>query len=307
MPGFKVGGLTSLRAVSHGAVAVRGWTRRSCLKIAGTGLLAPGVLRAAQAATANEGQEKEAGMNQEAVWTDAADTMPVEILRQTFQVRTAEGTGTAFTVEVDGRQYIVTAQHVIGSMASGSLDMQTSSAGWGQVPVMAVGMAGLPVDVAVMATDSVLGSRSSVPVGVSTVSYGQAVRFLGYPFGLDFTPIQGVRTAPLPFIKGGILSALRPVPNEDGLLELFVDAAGNPGFSGGPLILPRHSTGNGNSVAWHIAGVVTSGVTHRVALKDVSGAVAGLVHVDAGILRATSIDAVTRMIRANPIGHQLSQ
>ena len=246
-------------------------------------------------------------MNQEAVWTDAADTMPVEILRQTFQVRTEAGTGTAFTVEMDGRQYIVTAQHVIGSMAPDVLDMQTSSAGWRQVPVMAVGMAGRPVDVAVMATDSVLGSRSSVPVGVGTVSYGQAVRFLGYPFGLDFTPIPGVRTAPLPFIKAGILSALRPLPNEAGLLVLFVDAAGNPGFSGGPLVLPLRSTAKGDSIAWHIAGVVTSGVTHRVPLKDVSGAVVGFVNVDAGILRATSIDAVTRMIRANPAGYPLPE
>ena len=246
-------------------------------------------------------------MNQEAVWTDAADTMPVEILRQTFKVRTEAGTGTAFSVEVDGRQYIVTAQHVVGSMAPDVLDMQTSSAGWRQVPVMAVGMAGPPVDVAVMATDSVLGSRSSVPVGVGTVSYGQAVRFLGYPFGLDFTPIPGVRTAPLPFIKAGILSALRPVPNEVGLLELFVDAAGNPGFSGGPLVLPRRSTAKGDSIAWHIAGVVTSGVTHRVPLKDVSGAVVGFVKVDAGILRVTSIDAVTRMIRANPAGYPLPE
>ena len=111
--------------------------------------------------------------------------------------------------------------------------MQTSSSDWRPVPVKVVGMAGPPVDVAVMATDSVLGSRSNVAVGVGTVSYGQAVRFLGYPFGLDFMPIPGVRTAPLPFIKAGILSALRPVPDEAGLLELFVDAAGNPGFSGG--------------------------------------------------------------------------
>ena len=158
-----------------------------------------------------------------------------------------------------------------------------------------------------MATDSVLGSRSDVPVGTGTVGYGQTVRFLGYPFGLDLIPIPGVRTAPLPFIKAGILSALRPVPNQAGLLELFVDAAGNPGFSGGPLVLPRPSKENGNSVAWHLAGVVTSGVTHRVALMDVSGAVAGFVDVDAGILRATSIDAVTRMIRANPVGHPLSE
>ena len=244
-------------------------------------------------------------MSEEAVWTDAADTMPVEILRQTFRVRSGARTGTAFTVEVDGRQYIVTAQHVVGSMTPEVLDMQTGSADWRPVPVKVVGMAGPPVDVAVMATDSVLGSRSNVAVGVGTVSYGQVVRFLGYPFGLDFTPIPGVRTAPLPFIKAGILSALRPVPDEAGFLELFVDAAGNPGFSGGPLVLPRRSTAQGNSVVWHLAGVVTSGFTHRVALKDVIGAVAGFVEVDAGILRATSIDAVTRMIRANPAGHPL--
>ena len=170
-----------------------------------------------------------------------------------------------------------------------------------------VGMAEPPVDVAVLATDSILGSRSSVAVGVGTVSYGQTVRFLGYPFGLDFTPIPGVRNAPLPFIKAGILSALRPVPNEAGLLDLFVDAAGNPGFSGGPLVLPRRSTAEGSGVTWYIAGVVTSGITHRVALKDVAGAVAGFVDVDAGILRASSIDAVTRMIRANPAGYPMSE
>ena len=245
-------------------------------------------------------------MNQEAVCTDVADTMPVEILRQTFQVQTAAGTGTAFTIEVDERQYIVTAQHVFGSASPQTVEMQTSPAGWRQVPVTLIAMAGPPVDIVVLATNSVLGSRSRVPVGVGTVSYGQEVRFLGYPFGLDFTPIPGVRTAPLPFIKAGILSALRPVPNEPGLLELFVDAAGNPGFSGGPLILPRRSTTNGDSIVWHIAGVVTSGVTHRAPLKDVSGAVVGFVNVDAGILRATSIDAVTRMVRANPTGYPLS-
>ncbi len=245
-------------------------------------------------------------MSEDAVWMDAADTMPVEILRQTFQVRSGAGTGTAFTVEVDGRQYIVTAQHLVGSTVPDVLDLQAGSAGWREVPVTPVGVAGPPVDVAVMATDSLLGSRSSVPVGVGTVGYGQAVRFLGYPFGLDFTAIPGVRSEPLPFIKAGILSALRPVQGEAGLLELFVDAAGNPGFSGGPLILPRRSTAEGN-IVWHLAGVVTSGVTNRVALKDVSGAIAGFVHVDAGILRATSIDAVTRMIRANPVGYPASR
>ena len=282
------------------------WTRRSWLKVAGTGILAAGHLRGAQAEAGNVAQAKGTEANQEAVCTDVAETMPVEILRQTFQVQTAAGRGTAFTIEVDERQYIVTAEHVLGSASPQTMEMQTSPAGWREVPITVIAMAGRPVDVAVLATNSLLGSRSRVPVGVGTVSYGQAARFLGYPFGLDFTPIPGVRTAPLPFIKAGILSALRPVPNETGLLELFIDAAGNPGFSGGPGVLPRRSPKDGDGIVWHIAGVVTSGVTHRVPLKDVSGAVVGFVDVDAGILRATSIDAVTRMIRANPAGYPLS-
>ena len=282
------------------------WTRRAWLKVAGTGTLTAAYLHLAQAEAANVTQAKESNMNQNAACLDVADTMPVEILRQTFQVQTAAGAGTAFTIEVDERQYIVTAQHVLGSASPEMVEMQSSTAGWRPVPVSVIAMAGPPVDVAVLATNSALGSRSTVPVGVGTVSYGQAVRFLGYPFGLDFTPISGVRTAPLPFIKAGILSALRPVPNEAGLLELFVDAAGNPGFSGGPLVLPRCSTTNGDGTVWHIAGVVTSGVTRRVPLKDVSGADVGFVDVDAGILRATSIDAVTRMIKANPAGYPLA-
>ena len=281
------------------------WTRRSWLKIVGAGILAAGYLPVAEAQSGSVVQATERGMNQEAGCTDVADTVPEEILRQTFQIRTAAGMGTAFTVEVDDRQYIVTAQHVLGSASPKIVEMQTSPAGWRQVPVTVIAMAGPPVDVAVLATNSVLGSRSRVPVGVGTVGYGEAVRFLGYPFGLEFAPIPGVRTAPLPFIKAGILSGLRPVPNAAGLFELFVDATGNPGFSGGPLILPRRSTKDGERIVWHIAGVVTSGVTYRVSLKDMSEAVVGFVNVDAGILRAISIDAVTRMIRENPAGYPL--
>ena len=277
------------------------WTRRSWLKVVvGTGLLTAGYIRVAEAQTRNT----EAGMER-ADYTDVAETFPVEILRQTFKVRTEAGLGTAFTIEMDERQYIVTAQHLLGSASPETLEIQTSPAVWRRLPVTVISMAGPPVDVAVLATTAVLGSRSSVPVGTGTVGYGQVVRFLGYPLGLEFTHVPDVSQAPLPFIKAGILSALRSVPNEPGLQEFFVDAAGNPGFSGGPLVLPRRSTNKGKSTVWHIAGVVTSGVTHRVPLKDMSGADVGFVDVDAGILRATSIDAVKRMIRANPSGYLL--
>ena len=200
---------------------MQGWTRRAWLGAAGTGILAAGQLRVARATTEHVAQAGEPNVNSDVLCMDVADTMPGEILRQTLHVRTRAGTGTAFTVEVDDRQYIVTAQHVLGSPSVQTVEMQNGLAGWRRMPVTVVASAGPPVDVAVLAANSLLGARSAVPVGVGTVSYGQAVRFLGYPFGLEFTPIPGFRAAPLPFVKAGILSALRPVSNEEGLLELL--------------------------------------------------------------------------------------
>ena len=224
---------------------------------------------------------------------DWADTLPEEILRQTFRIRTPAGTGTTFTVEVDERQYIVTAHHLLGTTSPLMVEIQDSETGWRELPVTVIGMEGPPVDVAVLATDSMLGSRSGVPVGVGTVGYGQEVRFLGYPLGLTFAPVPGFREAPLPFIKAGILSSLKH--NEAGFLHLLVDATGNQGFSGGPLVLPR-SKKDGESIDWHIAGVVTNVEIEPFAVKDESGAVVGWFGTNAGIVHAISIDAVTRIL-----------
>ena len=234
---------------------------------------------------------------------DFAGSLPEEILRQTFHIRTPAGMGTAFTVEMDERQYIVSAQHVVGATSPLMVEIQVSETGWRELPVRVIGMEGPPVDVAVLATDSMLGSRSGVPVGVGTVGYGQEVRFLGYPLGLAFESVPGFREAPLPLIKAGILSSLKR--NEGGFLHLLIDATGNQGFSGGPIVLPR-SRKDGNSINWYIAGVVTGAQIENFAARDESGAVVGWFHTNAGILYAVSIDAVTRIISENPAGYPLS-
>ena len=201
-------------------------------------------------------------------WEELASTLPEEILRQTFRIRTTDGNvirgGTAFTVEVDGRQYIVTARHVLGAISTLRVEIQVSETAWRTLPVTLIGMEGDPVDVAVLATDSMLGSRSGVPVGVGSVGYGQEVRFLGYPLGQTFEAVPGFRQAPLPLIKAGILSSLKR--NERGFLHLLVDATGNTGFSGGPLVLPRLRE-DGSGVDWHIAGVVTDRVNRKIGRK----------------------------------------
>lgn len=231
-----------------------------------------------------------------------ADTLPEEILRQTFHIRTPVGIGTAFTVEMDERQYLVTAQHVIGDASPLMVEIQVGETAWRRLPVTVIGMERAPVDVAVLATDTMLGERSGVPVGVGTVGYGQEVRFLGYALGLALEPIPDFREAPLPLVKAGILSSIKR--NDKGFWHLLVDATGNKGFSGGPLVLPRQDGDGG--IDWHIAGVVTDAIYERSAVRDESGAVVGRSSMNAGILVAISIDAVTRMIRENPEGYAFS-
>ena len=118
---------------------------------------------------------------------------------------------------MDERQYIVTAQHVVGATFPIMVEIQVSETGWRELPVTVIGMEGPPVDVAVLATGSMLGSRSRVPVGVGSVGYGQEARFLGYPLGLGFESVPDSRKAPLSLIKAGILSSLRP--NERGFFS----------------------------------------------------------------------------------------
>ena len=69
-------------------------------------------------------------MNQDENRTELSGSLPVELLRQTFQIRTPAGVGTAFTVEVNERQYIVTAQHLVGSVVPKVIEMRLSASGW---------------------------------------------------------------------------------------------------------------------------------------------------------------------------------
>ena len=190
------------------------WAKRLWLRIVITGILSVGLSCVAAEAPAEIAQREYPDTGQEAGCTGLGDTLPAEILRQTFMIKVGSAIGTAFTVEVDERQYIVTAQHVLGSASPPMVEMKASKTGWRQVPVTVIGVAERPVDVAVLATDSMLGSRSRVPVGVGTIGYGQEARFLGYPLGLEFTDVPGFREAPLPLIKAGILSGI--VRNEAG-------------------------------------------------------------------------------------------
>ena len=121
-----------------------------------------------------------------------------------------------------------------------------------------------------------------------TVSHGQPVRFLGFPFGWDGGE-EVVSGYPIPFVKAGIVSAVLTPSGPDGVTTLYIDAHGNPGFSGGPLVYEPVEA----QAPFGIAGVIVN------MLLDSSTKT----HV--GFVRAVGIKEVVDMIQGNPIGAPL--
>src|SRR5271157_2435182 len=72
------------------------------------------------------------------------------VLRRTLLIQASE-TGTAFTIEVDNRQYIITAKHVVGTLpneAESTIKIRKKS-GWSDLKVR-VFKCDEPVDIAVL-------------------------------------------------------------------------------------------------------------------------------------------------------------
>ena len=231
--------------------------------------------------------------------------MDGEILRKVIHIRSASGSGTALTIEVDAKQYVLTAAHLVDTVANGTLEVQEARDAWRPVRVAVVGTTDPALDVAVLAAEEQLTPAIDIRLGTNTVEFGQSVRMLGYPYDLDIGHLPSFRNSPLPMVRSGILSSFSTFDSHPRILQLLIDTHGNPGFSGGPVILRRPKRENTFETEWTVVGVVTGRVMEQLAVTSPSGARVGTAAVDAGIVRATSIDAALALIRARPIGYQL--
>ena len=72
------------------------------------------------------------------------------VIQRVFKIRRGESQGTAFTIDRAGRQYLVTARHVIESVSVGSLSIWHEEQ-WKALAVNVVGVGEGEVDVAVLA------------------------------------------------------------------------------------------------------------------------------------------------------------
>ena len=219
------------------------------------------------------------------------------VLQRTFQLRFGDSQGTCFTIDADNRQYIITAKHLVKSMAGRATVQIKHEEIWKCLEVNLVGHCGGDVDISVLAGGIQLSPTFPLLASRGGLTLGQDCYFLGFPYGLASDVGELNRDFPLPLVKKATVSTLDSAPR-----PLLLDGHNNPGFSGGPVVFLPHG---GNPTELSVAGVI-SGYQwefESVYMKDQKTPLA--YRSNTGIIVAYDIKHAVDLIGQNPIGFRL--
>lgn len=172
------------------------------------------------------------------------------VLYRVLRIRTSTATGSSFTIEVDGKQYLITARHLLKGFGNeGDVELWLEGR-WSKVRARAIYPSKEIVDVAALDVGRPLTITFPLEASSGGLALGEQVYFLGYPYGLGTsTPPPAPGFGDLPFLKSGIVSAVDDRDPQASLL--YLDGLNNPGFSGGPIVF-----WHGPSRGFRVAGVV---------------------------------------------------
>ena len=202
---------------------------------------------------------------------------------------------------------MITARHLVEGVAAGDSVELFHEKQWKKLAVDVVGIGCNGIDVTVLACPIQLAPPLPLEASNEGLVLGQPVYFLGFPFGWDSGLENINRGLPVPFVKAGVVSAMI-LGNAS---HIYVDAHGNKGFSGGPVVfVPNGRSAN----EFRVAGVVAEDPRPRLeAVVDRFGQ--PILGEDAqpisyfpenqGFVVAFDIRHATDLIEANPIGFPL--
>ena len=220
----------------------------------------------------------------------AQDVVPAEILQRTMLIKVGSVEGTAFSIDYEGKLYLVTAKHVVSGLAESNATIQMRRGDrWKEVhTVKTLFPTSSDVDIAVFETSEWIKQPFQVAAmgGKEGPTFGQQVWFLGSPWGIH----TRVSNGEAPFIKSGTMSAIDAT--DTNAVVLYIDGFNNPGFSGGPILywdFRKH--------AYRLCGVVKGyrADTAKVLVNGQQVDTAFL--VNSGILVGYSIEHAIQAIR----------
>jgi trypsin-like peptidase len=241
------------------------------------------------------------------------------LMRMT-RVESRFGRGSAFSMDVDGREYWITAKHILtgarhppyGSISDASatlrlLRMDTLDENWTPVTFSVIDP-GNNIDIVVLVPPNpLLPQNASTLEAETNVMVGADCTFLGFPEGTGGTWAasfdNGQSHYLMPYVKHCFVSAI-----PSGLNLFVLDGWNNPGFSGGPVL---YHTGAEQKIMAVISGYVTEPAEVIPSLatnkpsgpkKTASARKKEKVDVNTGFIIAYALTPAIEAIRKNPIG-----
>jgi S1-C subfamily serine protease len=181
------------------------------------------------------------------IWAQEVGT---HILQRVFFIKYGEKCGTSFTIDVQGKQYLITARHLVEGIKEGDSIGLFHENQWKSLKAKPLYLEPAEVDIVVLALPIQISPSYPLELGVAGLCISQTTYFLGFPYGQAVDARTLNNGFPLPFVRQGICSAVLFSPKKYAVL--FLDGMGNPGFSGGPIIFFDR-----DSHKLTVAGVVT--------------------------------------------------
>lgn len=220
-----------------------------------------------------------------------------DVFDRVFFVR-GDSYGTAFTGDVAGRQYLISASHLF---PADPIEIQIYlDDRWQTVGVRVVGRSKGSSDIVVLALDRLLSHTQQIQLTSADMFVSQEVYLLGFPHkgGLAGGPIFPGR--PLPFVKRGLLSGWE-LDADNRIVAAYIDTYSNVGLSGGPVVFVAQ---NGER---RIGGVISMYRLEEESVLDKYGEPTGMtVKQNSGIAIAANIRLAMEWIVRNPVGPSLS-
>lgn len=255
----------------------------------------------------------------------AQSSMPTaNILTRVLMVQSQYGRDSIFSIDVDNREYWITAKHILtgaqhppyGSITVPSVSLQMldpGSPGEKWIPVLfSVIDTAKDVDIVVLAPREPLlkNPLPSEPSDTDGASLGGDCEFLGFPYGGGWRATIEGRSYWMPFVKHCTVSSIADSKAATSATERvwILDGINNEGFSGGPVVF---RTGPDQKIMAVVSGYVTepadvisSGARKAVTKSSQTTVQATWLkaNVNSGFIIAYDIHYVVDAIQMHPIG-----
>jgi hypothetical protein len=185
------------------------------------------------------------------------------VFRRVLEIRVGGRTGitgTAFTLDVDGKEYLITAKHMVAKLKhQDAIEIGVKADQWESIGVT-VYPCESDTDIAVLIPPRQLTVNFPLePISDSAGAFaGQDMYFLGFPWGASLAAISVYANHlngeyPMAIIKKGVYSGT--FEEKDKPPVILLDGYNNHGFSGGPIVY--RDLRRPNEIVFYVLGVVS--------------------------------------------------